>query len=266
LTTRAPTTKRVPPIDGIPAVTSGAVPAKPVPMNAMKRRYDFYRTARRVPENRGVLRRHIMAPLIGEIPSRVPGLASIDQYVRERVFVQDLQLLNEVLGRTACSGRYWVWSGMLLGWAREGRILRHDLRDADFAYAGEDEQLIRDGLDSLVRAGFRRGFSLPNNAGVLTEHTVIRHGARFEFFRMSPIESHWEYHVYGTHERRPIQLTARVPQQELERFDFLGRSWMKPLDHDAELTLLYGDWRTPDTNWNYLDQGGVVRRDEWTGG
>jgi hypothetical protein len=232
----------------------------------LKARYVFYRMARRAPENLSVRRRHAVSPLIGEIASRVPGMAFIDQRVRTRVFVRDLQMLNDVLSRTPCGDRYWVWSGLLLGWAREGRVLPHDLRDADFAYADEDEPLIVEGIEALVRAGFRRGFSLRNNAGALTEHTVIRHGARFEFFRMSPVSSEWEYHLYGTGQPFPTQLTARLPRQRLAPFDFLGRNWLKPVDHEQELSMMYGDWRTPDPSWSYLEQGDVVGREEWTGG
>jgi len=193
-------------------------------------------------------------------------LASVDRVVRTRVFVRDLQLLNDVLSLTPCFDRYWVWSGLLLGWAREGRVLPHDLRDADFAYAEEDEPLILDGIEALVRAGFRRGFSLRNNAGQFTEHTVIRHGARFEFFRMSPVASEWEYQLYCVDRHLQVQLTARLPRQPLAPFDFVDRKWLKPLDHDQELSLAYGDWHTPDPSWDNLEQGGIVGREEWTGG
>jgi GH18 family chitinase len=35
-------------------------------------------------------------------------------------------------------------------------------------------------------------------------------------------------------------------------FEFLGRKWLKSADHERELTAIYGDWRTPDQNWDYL--------------
>lgn len=245
---------------------TAALPPKSALYADIKGRYDFYRTVRRAPENRRVRRRHAVAPLVGRIATHVPGLASIDRNVRERVFVRDLQRLNDVLSTTPAAGHYWVWSGLLLGWAREGHVLRHDLRDADFGFAEDDEPRILEGIEALVEAGFRRGFSFRSNAGALTEHTVIRHAARFEFFRMAPVASEWEYHVYGSRQCLPIQLTARVPRQPLTQFDFLDRTWTKPLDHDWELTEIYGDWKTPDPRWHYLDSGGVVGIEEWTGG
>ena len=47
---------------------------------------------------------------------RVPGLRSIDQSVRSRLFVRDLQYLNDVLSRSPASDCYWMWAGLLLGW------------------------------------------------------------------------------------------------------------------------------------------------------
>lgn len=232
----------------------------------VKRKYRFYQIVRRAPENLRVNRRDAVSPLVGRIPDRIPGLASIDRLVRTRVFIRDLQLLNDVMCGMRASACYWVWSGLLLGWAREGRVLRHDIRDADFAYAEQDEALILQGIEALIEAGFRRGFSFRDNEGVLTEHTLVRHGARFEFFRMSSVASDWEYSMFAPEQDPAMQLTARLPRQRLVPFDFLGRAWLKVLDHDRELTILYGDWRTPDPRWSYLDSGGIVERREWMGG
>jgi hypothetical protein len=234
--------------------------------SAVRRKYTFYRRVRRAPENLLVRRRHAVAPLIGRVPSRIRGVASVDEFLRSLVFVNDLRRLNDVLSLTAASGRYWVWSGLLLGWAREGRVLRHDLRDADFAYDEKDESVILEGLEQLMKAGFRRGFSFRNNDGVLTERTLIRHGARFEFFRMSSVAAEWEYNIYVSEEDPLTQMTARLPRQELERFEFLDRSWSKVKDHERELSILYGNWKISDPEWSYLNSGGVIDRVEWTGG
>ncbi len=247
---------------GSPA-TAAASTAWPRGLEAASARLDFLAAARRDPENAGVRLRHAATPLLASVPARLPGLAALDRRARNSVFALDLRLLHDVLEGSPADGRYWVWSGLLLGWAREGRLLAHDLRDADFAYAAADEGRIRAGIEALVRAGFRRGFSLRNNRGEVTEHTVIRHGARFEFFRMSERGPDWEYFVYGGDGGHQVQLTARLPIQDLEPFDFLGRRWLKVADHQSELAELYGDWRTPATDWSFLDQGGIVGLERW---
>ena len=44
---------------------------------------------------------------------------------------------------------------------------------------------------------------------------------------------------------------------------FLDRTWLKVSDHDAELTANYGDWRTPKSDWNYLDSPSIVTTESW---
>ena len=121
------------------------------------------------------------------------------------------------------------------------------------------------GMEANIEAGLGRGFLDRNNAGVPMEYTLVRHSARFDFFRMSPVPSGREYNVFGSEQGLPVQLIARLPCQGFAPFDFLERTWKKPADHDLELTAVYGDW-TLDTKWSYLDAGGVPEREEWTGG
>ena len=234
-------------------------------VDAAAARADFLRAVRSDPANARVRWRDAVAPFVAGVPAQLPGLRRLDGAVRSKLFVRDLQLLHDVLDTTPAAGRYWVWSGLLLGWAREGRVLPHDLRDADFAYAASDEAHVLAGLEVLARAGFHRGFALRNNDGVRTEHTLIRHGARFEFFRMDERELEWQYFVYGAEGPGQVQLTARLPRRPLEPFEFLDRTWLKVDDHERELAELYGDWRTPRPDWSYLQQGGVVAREPWIG-
>jgi hypothetical protein len=49
------------------------------------------------------------------------------------------------------------------------------------------------------------------------------------------------------------QVEAFVPEQETVPFSFLGRTWLKPKDHDLELRTVYGSWKVPDPSWSYLD-------------
>src|SRR5713226_9809326 len=102
------------------------------------------------------------------------------------LLARDLQRLNDVLATSELAGRYWVFGGLLLGWAREGSILRHDTRDADFAIRCEDLRSLYASVPALNRAGFRCLFRFSNNADEVTELTFMRRGAKFEFFGMKP--------------------------------------------------------------------------------
>jgi hypothetical protein len=223
------------------------------------------RTVRRTPGNQCVALRDVLGPQVKKVLSRLNLVPAGVRRRRARDFEDDLRLLNDVLAATDFGKRYWVWGGMLLGWAREGRLISHDIGDADFGYDAEDEGLLAAAEPALLAAGFRRWFSFWSNSGVRTEHIFIRRGNLYEFFRMESTEDGMrQYHLYGASDDRLVEAVAKVPDHGLEPFEFLGRTWQKPVDHEEWFTLNYGDWRTPDADWNYLrDDGAVIERTEW---
>jgi hypothetical protein len=170
-----------------------------------------------------------------------------------RRFVANLQRLNDALKHTELDGHYWVWSGLLLGWARDGAVLAHDCLDADFAVADRDFHRLVDAVPAIMRAGFRCDRRFVNTAGQVTELTFLRHGARFEFFRMFPADERLRYYMYSIKLKGITQVEAFVPEQETVPFSFLDRTWLKPRDHDLELRTVYGSWKVPDPSWSYLD-------------
>lgn len=170
-----------------------------------------------------------------------------------RRFVANLQRLNDALKHTELDGHYWVWSGLLLGWARDGAVLAHDCLDADFAVADRDFDRLVAAVPALMRAGFRCDRRFVNTAGQVTELTFLRHGARFEFFRMFPADGRLRYYMYSITLKGITQVEAFVPEQETVPFSFLDRTWLKPEDHDLELRTVYGSWKVPDPSWSYLD-------------
>lgn len=222
------------------------------------------RTVRRLPGNEDVALRDFLGPQADRILSRLGLIPQAVRRRRARRFEEDLRLLNDVLAGTAFGDRYWVWGGMLLGWARERRLLPHDIGDADFCYDAADEDLLDRAEPALLAAGFRRWYSFRGNDGQRTERIFIRHGALFEFFRLHATEQDMrEYHLYGAGPTGMVEAVGLLPRLDLEPFDFLGRTWRKPVDHEKVLELHYGDWRTPDPTWSYLDDNAIVRTREW---
>jgi hypothetical protein len=182
------------------------------------------------------------------------------------MFEADLRRLNDAIARTEFRGRYRLLGGLLLGWAREGRVLGHDLRDADFAYDGDDHDLFLAIVPELRAAGFRPMLRYRNNAGQHTEHCFSRRGAKFEFFRLDRVGDKHRYHLYGTDPARPdeqLEIVCELDAQPWEPVDFIGRTWLKPADHEAELELVYGSWRIPDPTWFFLDDGSKVSSRKW---
>ena len=198
----------------------------------------------------GLRLRHMAAMRVAAYARRV---AILKPRLVER-FAADLRDLHDALEPTAIGGRYWVWSGLLLGWAREGAILQHDSQDADFAVLDSDfDRLVRS-IPTILAAGFARDRCFVNNAGIVTELTFMRHGARFDFFRMFPEgDRRLRYFMYSIRWNGILEIEASLPEQDKVPFDFIGRSWLKHRDHELELRSMYGSWEIPDPSWSYLD-------------
>jgi len=187
---------------------------------------------------------------------------------RKRLFIKDLRLLNDTLATTPLADFYWVWGGLLIGWAREGSVLAHDCSDADFAMLTEDLPRLEQAVPTLVAAGFKPLHRFFNNAGRTTEYCFVRHGAKFEFFMHERACGRLRYHTFsiGSPDQGPIQAVASIPDQPITTFSFVARTWRKHADHDAELTEIYGDWRTPEPDWSYIDDRAIDELDPWVWG
>lgn len=198
---------------------------------------------------------------------RIPGIGVViasfcNRLFRQR-FLPDLRRLHDVLEETDLVGHYWIRAGMLLGWAREGTLLAHD-RDADFGVLVEDLPRLMGAIPVLRRAGFRPLMRFRNNEGQVVELTFLRHGAKFEFFILEPVDDQLRYFVFGWPPDHLVQIEKRLPAQGLVPFDFVGRQWLRPIDFELELRSMYGDWRTPKKDWNYLrDAHNEVDRKPW---
>jgi hypothetical protein len=155
----------------------------------------------------------------------------------------------------------------LIGWAREGRVLPYDCRDADFAFDSADRRAFHEAARALMDSGFDPLYRFINNRGDATEYSFMRNGAKFEFFECQPVDGRMRYHVYGASDPggQPTQGLAEVSAQQLEVFSFIGRRWRKPRDHDLALSESYGDWRRPDSSWNYMNDLAIRSRAAWRG-
>ena len=185
------------------------------------------------------------------------------------LFARDLRRLNEALADTDLSGRYLVSGGLLLGWAREGRVLRHDSRDADFGVRTEDLSLLEAVVPALRRAGFDPFERHVANDGHVTALCFRRrrrwHPTRFDFALVDRIAGNQlRYVAHGWYGDRPVEIECRGPEQPVVPFEFLGRTWFRHADFDLELTTLYGDWRTPLKHWELSALGTAFCCRAWT--
>ena len=184
-------------------------------------------------------------------------------YFKTENLVRCLRLFHDVVSETPLADKYWVCCGMLLGYAREGQLIKNDF-DFDFHYWSEDVAELETALERLQAAGFKRCFRWVNNEGHTTEYALIYKEIKFEFFEAT--RTNGNIHWYTYHHRPPRQYINEVPAFELEPFEFYDRSWLKPVDHEAYLEQVYGDWRTPDPAYSfYEDCTAIVGHEPWTG-
>jgi hypothetical protein len=199
-----------------------------------------------------------VAVTLYELLMRVPGfdrfLPTWNDRLFARQFKKGLARFNDVLEQTELAGRYWVFSGMLLGWAREGDLLPRD-RDADFGILPDDVPRLMRAVPKLVEAGFLPHKQFRTNDGKLVELMFLRRRAVYDFSIFFPRDGELQYFMFGWPPDQLVEVEKRLPVQNLVRFAFLGRTWLRHEDYVRELELNYGDWRTPHRGWNYLTDG-----------
>lgn len=231
---------------------------------AFRGKFAMYRKLKTIPDNANLSLLEVLSPLLRRMPGNVPVLGRRYRRRKSALFEENLRLLNDVLAQSPIRGSYWIWGGLLLGWAREGGVISHDVGDADFAFCAADEALLESSEAALESAGFKRWLSFRNGAGERTERMYVRDGFRFEFFRMDDIgDGMYAYHMYGPGQAGTTEFVGHLPRQELEPFEFLGRTWLKPRDHEMMLNHCYGDWRTPNPGWSMSDDRSIVTRRAW---
>lgn len=162
-----------------------------------------------------------------------------------------------MLAATAFDGRYAVCGGMLLGWARDGQLLLDDLHDADFIFDAVDTPTFAAAVPMLVRAGFAPTILFRNNGGEPALYRFECHGAYFEFFPVWNVGGRTRYYMPGGDDD---ELVCERFSQPNVPFEFLGRRWFKPEDHERALDDNYGDWRIPSSDWNYREARTVIAR------
>jgi hypothetical protein len=199
------------------------------------------------------------------MPTTEPMTATLE--ASREAMIGHLRLINDVLAKTPMAGRYWVFGGLLLGHVREGNVLLHDSVDADFAFLAEDLPVLERCIPALADAGFRPLFRYPGLDGDAFEWSFQRGDAKLEFFRHDVVGDTFQYHVCGWRDwdapQGHVYNDYEIPAQPLEEFRFLGRTWLKPRDPELQLTAMYGDWRTPDPEWNYMRGRNIVATHPW---
>jgi hypothetical protein len=233
------------------------------------RMVDALHVARHEPAITG-LHAHIVAQL-GDMPSAI-GL--LDEHVR-RVFAKPptaegksagvfnaelaaaiLRDVNGVLRRAGL--KPFIMSGTLLGYVREGGIMKHD-KDFDIGIIGWDTQYTA--AEALLRS--KRYRIDPTR---LTGHDLfcmpVMHVASNMCFDMFIYHDKGDHFLHGIDFLAGFTLHFQWSKFDLQEVQFLGDSFYAPADIDRNMAENYGlGWREPDPGYHVkLESPAIARR------
>jgi hypothetical protein len=146
---------------------------------------------------------------------------------------------------------------------RGGVPIRWD-QDADFAFLDRDLPQFLVALNTLRRDGYDLRPLQVNNDGRTTKWALRHEGVKYEFFQLDArgTRLRWYFHRRNP----PLELVNEMPAHGLAGFELYGRRFMIPDNAEDQLTLLYGDWRSPDPGYVYWrDCRATVSRTPWAG-
>lgn len=180
-------------------------------------------------------------------------IGAILPMVRRKMLIRGMHKLHDALSQSPLHNKYWVAFGALLGWAREGGLLKHD-PDIDFHFWKEDLPLFLESVELLKQAGFEPYICWGNCAGQITEYCFKYKGLRFEFFVAERANGNTRCTFFSDSAHAGVsslEIVFETPGCELDEFEFHGRTWQKPANHEQYLTTMYNDWKTPNKNFNH---------------
>lgn len=150
--------------------------------------------------------------------------------------------------------KYFLDCGTLLGLIREGRLLQHD-HDIDISIppnGGSPAKLV----EALLKHGyvFSRGVEYED---VLDAISMTYRGIPVDFdfwVEQNGKRLHRTYYS-GKHGGIGNEVHGFFSLYESVKktipYEFVGESYEIPEDSDLVLTEQYGDWRIPNSSWNY---------------
>jgi len=162
--------------------------------------------------------------------------------------IRNLTIARDVL--TELGVRYFLIDGTLLGLVREKNFIPHD-KDLDIGVFAEDFTPLTFGL--CVSKMMEQGFILQHCYGEWDKHFEAawrRKDLKLDFFFYFKKENKRVFTAYKGNDvieywypSSMIELLAPV--------SFLGETFTAPRDPEAVLRHKYGDWKTPDKNWDW---------------
>ena len=234
-------------IDGLPVVALESLPAESYDIVVIASMYAEEIAARLtgemgLPEARlCILPKHLLKSL-RPLPQR--AMLTTDHF--DAVF--------EVL--EACGVRYFADHSFLLGLARTGGFIPWEV-ELDLAVVGGPEGSL-DRANAILTRDFDFDvvrYKNPTELWTADDIMMVKSVSQLCDLHIKIQRADSVYWCVG-----PILL--QFPARYYAGVDYLeweGRRIPVPLNHEAYLAEMYGDWRTPNPNWRYTDYGNIAK-------
>jgi len=181
--------------------------------------------------------------------------------------LHDVTAIFELLGVD-----YWLEGGTLLGIIREQRLLPWD-NDMDISMFDTDKAKLFLIVPLLLLRGYRLTFQNhqadlgPFKRGqlkIIKVRSFTRHLKKgpvtLDIFVKRRVENDC-FWVVGI-KKRALKSTPAHFTTSLGKWQFKNKEYLIPKDYDAYLSYRYGDWKTPQKEWDFLtDDQAIVQRD-----
>lgn len=140
---------------------------------------------------------------------------------------------------------FFLVSGTLLGYAREGQLLKHD-KDIDVGVLGWEQQYT---IGMALQKSAKFSISTDFLKGQQVYYIPISHNATGFIIDLFFYREEKGKYVTGVDFFFGHQQTFAFSPFELQKTEFLGVPMYVPSDVDLKLTENFGDWRTPDPGY-----------------
>ncbi len=209
-------------------------------------------------------------PLLLNIYRKTFGRLKTDLYfgMQRRALQRNGMNIIDSIDRVLCNNKakFFVDCGSLLGLARDGKLISHDM-DLDFGIYLNDEFSAIDLDKAMDSIGLKKHRAFVYN-GNIVETSYSNGLTNIDFFVHFETPSSSNLYVFYKEENvkypdnnvYSVAVQKRAPIKSLIRRNMGGLDLYIPENLEEYLASAYTDnWRIPDSNWSYFMEPGFTK-------
>lgn len=160
--------------------------------------------------------------------------------------IENLYAAKEVLDELGLT--FWLEAGTLLLAYRDNKV---DETDIDISVY--DINKVIDNLDKFYEKGFELYHQYDHPTGLATEISLLRNRIKLDIWTKEFRDGQGWWLSYNLKDENPY-IPHHVDEKHFKKLDILDiwdNKWNIPSDTEEFLAAVYGDWKTPNPNWEW---------------